>query len=139
MTTRTANECVTQIAVLLKQSLNVDAVFKYDMKPDDANLSTYIAVNNLPFVYGRVVNDVNVLNVNIHAKKLRNGKADVPTLDALLHEVLNLIPVETGVDDCDTLVIDGVHYVTKNHTQPMPDTDGTYFINVQVRAIFSSI
>lgn len=135
----TALKCVTDVSVYIQSKLKKVKVFKYDDKPVNY-VGEYIAVNNLPFVYGKLVNDVNVINVNIHAPKLPNRKDDRIRLEKMLCSILCLFPTECdGIEDNPVTTINGVTYLVKTTSQPMEDSDNTYFINVQLKVTFNDL
>lgn len=129
-------QVVQDLALFLLDKQEVQ-VFKFE-KP--VNFSgEYIVVNHLPFIYGNVVNDSNVLNVNIHVPKLSSGNADVARLTELCNEIYSLIPFNVEQEEEIGVEINSSYYVITSTSNPMEDTDDTYFINLKVKVIFNQL
>lgn len=132
-----ADTYVTELAKHLKTATSLN-VYKYEDKPKETS-GEYIAVNNLPFVYGYAVNDVNILNVNLHVPELEYEQRPATALNALVATILNIIPLQSDSEDFTPLVINNHYYSVRNISQPMKDNDRTYFVNMQVNVTFSNI
>ena len=124
-------------AIALGSGSNITMASQHDDLADFSG--EYIAVNNLPFVYGRVVNDVNVLNVNIHVPELEYERRPATRLNQLIDTVLTHIPLQRDTEDFEPLAINNHYYAVRNISQPMKDNDKTYFVNMQVSVTFSNI
>lgn len=130
----TGEQAVTTLVVYLKRYTDIP-VFKFDDNHGQSKL--YISVHHQNWVYGKTVNDDNIVNINIHAPKLTTGGADRTTLMDMLREVQSIIPTDTNDEESETLYIDGAHYVITSISSPVEDrSDDTYFYNVRVKVIF---
>lgn len=130
-------QAVEDLAVYLHKNLNT-SVFKFE-KTAKYQGSEYIVVNHLPFTFGKVVNSDNMLNVNIHATSNSSGNADILRLSEILTDVSSLIPFESGIEDNAGINIKGVYYSIISVSQPIEDTDKTYFLNLKVKVIINEL
>ena len=99
----------------------------------------YIAVNHLPFTFGQVVNQSNVLNVNIHVPALASGGANIPKLTEILSTITELIPYERSQEEEAGLNLNGFYYSISSISQPIEDKDKTFFLNVRVKQIANQL
>lgn len=129
-------QVVQDLALFLNEKQPV-RVFKFEKSAN--HKGEYIVVNHLPFTYGKAVNDANILNVNIHVPILSSGNADIPKLTEIFSEISSLIPEETEQEDVSGVMINGSYYAISSSSQPMEDTDNTYFINVKVKVIINQL
>lgn len=149
----TGNQCTTDLYNLLKEKLQEAAsseaseewawldsvrVFKDDDRPASYK-GFYIAVNCLPFVYGKVLNSQNVANVNLHAPKLSDGTADRIALNQMLAFISGFIPMESELEEEHGLYLNGVYYVIHSVSRPMDDVDETYLTNVRLSLTFNAL
>lgn len=112
-------------------------VFKFEKMVD--YFGEYIVVNHLPFIYNKVVNDSNVLNVNIHVPALPSGNADILRLMEIYSSVSDFIPFDMEQEEVVGVQIKGSYYSIISTSQPMEDADGTYFLNVKVKVTTNQI
>lgn len=127
---------VEDLALYLHKEQGVK-VFKF-RKPTNFN-GEYIVVNHLPFTYGEVVNDDNILNVNIHAPKLSSGNADIERLTEIYNEIYLLIPCDIGIEEQIGVEINGCYYSIISCSQPIEDEDNTFFLNIKVKVIINQL
>lgn len=129
-------DAVTDLAVHLSKATGIK-VFKYKKKTGFTG--EYIVVNSLPFSFGKVVNDVNVLNVNIHVPDSGSGEVASKRLDELYGEVSKLIPTQNDNEDTGELCLNGSYYSISSDSNPVGDTDGTHFINLKISVMFNDL
>lgn len=129
-------EAVTDLAVYLAKGQTVK-VFKHEKKTGFTG--EYIVVNSLPFAFGKVVNDVNVLNVNIHVPDLSSGEVASKRLGEIYNTITTLIPTQNDNEDSGFLLLNGVYYAISSDSNPIRDTDGTHFINLIVDINFNDL
>lgn len=147
---KTGNQCTTDMFKFLTEQKTAKAaetgyswladvnIYKDDDKPITYK-GQYIAINCLPFVYGKAVNDSNVMNVNLHAPKLSDGTADRTQLNKLVTFIESLFPIENGTEDVVSTQIGGAYYDIHSISNPMEDKDETYFINIRLSLTFNSL
>lgn len=99
----------------------------------------YIVVNHLPFTFGQAVNASNALNVNIHVPALSKGGANIPRLTEVLDIITGLIPFERVQSEVNGLNIDNSYYSISSISQPIEDTDTTFFMNVKIKLITNQL
>lgn len=129
-------EAVQNLALFLHNKQKVK-VFKF--KKTVGFSGEYIVVNHLPFVYNKAVNDSNTLNVNIHVPALSSGDADVIRMTEVYSDICELIPFDMEQEEEVGILIKGSYYSIMSTSQPMEDTDNTYFINVKVKVIINQL
>lgn len=129
-------QIVESLAVYLNENQDV-RVFKFNRIPTYSG--EYIAVNHLPFTYGQVVSSDNVLNVNIHVPSRSSGNADTVRLGEIESSIKKLIPEDSGCEDETGLYLDGCYFSIASTSQPIEDTDGTYFLNLTVKVIINKL
>lgn len=125
---------VTLLAKHLKENSELEVV-KYERSPH--YVGDYVAVNCKPIYLGnRAVNSAS-LNVNIHARKLKSGGADVKKLGRMFDVVSSLIHTDDGTEDGSVTSLGGVDFSIVAVSQPKEDKDDTYYVNVQVNGNFT--
>lgn len=129
-------KAVTDLAVYLSKNTTVK-VFKHEKKTGFTG--EYIVVNSLPFAFGKVVNDDNVLNLNIHVPDQKSGEVDSKRLGEIYAEVAGFIPTQNDTEDTDGLLLDGSYYSISSDSNPIKDTDGTHFINLIIKVKFNDL
>lgn len=102
--------------------------YKYE-KPEKIK-GEYIAVNHLPFVHRYVVGE-GVVNINIHVPKLKSGLPNTKRLAQLSETVVALFPEGTYLDKA--------FYEFLSDSRPTPDSDDTYYVNIQLNVIFNNL
>ena len=129
-------QAVQDLALFLHEEQRIK-VFKFEKT---VGLSgEYIVVNHLPFVFGKTVNDSNALNVNIHVPKLSSGNADILRLTEIYSDICGLLPFDMECEEVVGRLINGVYYCIASISQPIEDTDGTYFLNLKIKVITNQI
>lgn len=129
-------EAVTELALFLHNNLDIK-VFKFEKST--GYIGEYIAVNHLPFKFGKVVNDDTVLNVNVHVPAMKSGGADTKRLSTLIQSVSTLIPTASDIEDDSYLNINNNYYAISTISQPIEDKDNTYFVNVKIVVIYNNL
>lgn len=136
---------VTELALCIKERLSctVDEyeetganVYKY-RKPTNYK-GEYICVNHLPLSFGKSLNDLNYLNVNIHVPETKSGAIPTPRLEALLERILEFLPLACGDEIDESLLLNGHLYSVESVSQPMDEDDSTWFYNLRVKVIFTN-
>ena len=139
------DKLVTELALCVKERLNcaVDEheeslvnVYKY-RKPTGYQ-GEYVCVNHLPLTFGKSLNDLNYLNVNIHVPETKSGAIPTPRLEALLERVLKFLPYSWGEEADRSLELNGHLYSVESVSQPMDEDDSTWFYNLRVKVIFTN-
>lgn len=128
------DKLVTLLAKHIRNNTDL-TVFKYEH--DTHFVGEYVAVNCLPVNLGDSVVNTATLNVNIHARKTSGGLCDIPKLEDMYDVVAPLIPAEDGTEDGSVLFLEGVAFLLKTVSQPKEDKDGTYYVNLKVKADFT--
>ena len=129
-------QAVQDLALYLYKKLDVK-VFKFE-KTVGFN-GEFVVVNHLPFVYGKAANDSNTLNVNIHVPKNESGNANIVRLTEIYSDICYHIPFDTEEEEDVGVLIKGSYYAISSTSQPMEDSDDTYFLNVKVKIITNQI
>lgn len=129
-------KAVQDLALFLHKRQKVK-VFKFEKLVNFSG--EYIVVNHMPFIYGRAVNDSNILNVNIHVPKLSSGNADILRLTEIYSDICFLLPFDMEQEEIVGLLIGDSYYSITTVSQPMEDVDGTYFLNVKVKLVTNQI
>ena len=129
-------QAVEDLALYLHENQKVK-VFKFEKST--GYKGNYIAVNHLPFTFGQVVNQSNVLNVNIHVPALASGGANIPKLTEILSTITELIPYERSQEEEAGLNLNGFYYSISSISQPIEDKDKTFFLNVRVKQIANQL
>ena len=129
-------QAVQDLALFLHKKQKIK-VFKFEKMVDFSG--EYIVVNHLPFVFGKEVNDSNILNLNIHVPTLVSGNADIIRLTEIFEKICNLIPFSIEQEDEMGVLINGAYYSIESVSQPMEDIDSTYFLNIKVKIITNQI
>jgi hypothetical protein len=134
-----ATEAVEALAIYLREqfslALDEDAavpVFKFEKQTALNAESCYVCVNALPFSAGYARNTV---NVNIHAPALPSGEPDTLRLQPLQKIFERVVPrhVEAIENQDEYLMLGGAEFSRICDSQPMKDTDNTFFINNKVK------
>ena len=73
-------KAVTELAVYLSKNTTVQ-VFKHVKTTGFSG--EFMVVNNLPFTRGKAVNDMNILNLNVHVPKTSSGTVNSKRLGEL--------------------------------------------------------
>ena len=129
-------QAVQDLALFLHGKQKVK-VFKFKKTTDYSQ--EYIVVNHMPFIYGKTMNDSNILNVNIHVPKQSSGNANIPRLTEIYSDISSIIPYETEQDDDAGILINGSYYSILSVSQPMEDVDNTYFLNIKIKLVINQI
>lgn len=121
---------VSNVYRVLQQTVASDQlrVFKYEK--ESGYTGSYIVINHLPFVRRDVVEEGTV-NINIHVPKLKDNRPNTAALALLVPGIASIFPEDT--------FIDGAYYEYYCDSRPTPDNDGTYYVNLQLRVIFSNL
>lgn len=125
-------QAVEDLALFLNSKQNV-RVFKFEKQVGFTG--EYIVVNHLPFTFGRLVNDDNILNVNVHTPKLPSDNANIPRLTEIYRSICLLLPYDVEVEEEVGVEIKGNYYSVVSCSQPIEDKDDTYFLNIRVKII----
>lgn len=109
-------------------------IFKDEDKPSTYT-GSYIAINALPFSFGRkVINSDNILNLNIHVPDNQYAQADRPKIQKLQDYIFSLFGFESTIEDDDSgVLINGAYYAVSSASRPMADVDGTHFVNIKIK------
>ena len=102
--------------------------YKYE-RPEKLK-GEYIAVNHLPFVHRREVEE-GVVNVNIHVPKLKSGLPDTRRLAILSQRIVDLFP--------EGKYLDTAFYEFLSDSRPTLDNDDTYYVNIQLNVVFNNL
>lgn len=138
----TGDELVTELAKYVKSEMEKSVeefatgapVFKY-RKPNKHS-GEYIVVNHLPITYGKFLNDLNYLNVNIHVPETKSGAIPQPRLNELRKVLERLIPYKEGTENGAELNLNGHLYMIESVSQPLDDDDHTWFYNFRINVNF---
>ena len=127
-------KAVTELAVYLSKNTTVQ-VFKHVKTTGFSG--EFMVVNNLPFTRGKAVNDMNILNLNVHVPKTSSGTVNSKRLGELQTVIEGLIPWKSECEDTENdLVINGHYYTIEADSNPIEDADNTYFINLKINVTF---
>lgn len=129
-------QAVDCLAVYLHKNQDVQ-VFKYEKTMGFQG--EYIVVNHLPFTFGQLVNSNNVLNVNVHVPALSKGRANVMRMTEIYDNISQLIPNDVNTGSEYGLNLSGSYFSISSVSQPMPDKDNTYFLNIKVKTIINQL
>lgn len=129
-------KAVTDLAVYLSKAIAIK-VFKHEKKTGFTG--EYLVVNCLPFAFGKMVNDVNVLNLNIHVPDSKSGEVASKRLGEIYEDIAELIPTQNDNEDIDGLYLNGSYYSIYSDSNPIKDTDGTHFINLKINVTFNDL
>lgn len=121
---------VTTLAVYLSKGVS-EKVFKYE-KTANYN-GEYIVVNALPFVFGKVHEDNNKLNLNLHVPDKSDGQTDTKRLSDMLSEITSLIPYSSDEEDVEELYVQGMFFSISSDSNAIKDSDNTHFINLKIK------
>lgn len=105
-------------------------VFKYEKEKGYSG--EYIAVNNLPFVHGKVSQTATV-NVNVHVPALASEVPNTKRLTAIAKEVIELF------DYTDGIKLDGAWFKFFSDSRPTPDNDGTFYVNIEIDCTYEDV
>lgn len=119
---------INGVAIPSKDSETSIAVFKYDKA--ERYRGEYIAINHLPFVAEKVIDNA-IVNVNVHVPKLPTNEADTERLGELCDIVRELFPRDTNIN--------GAYYSYYCDSRPTLDNDGTYYVNLKIRVEYSNL
>ena len=125
-------QAVQDLALYLQKNQSV-RVFKFEKTTNFSG--EYIVVNHLPFVFGKVVNDANALNVNIHVPTQSSGSANIPRLTEIRSSICDLLPFDIECEDVVGTLINGSYYSISSISQPIEDIDSTYFLNLRIKIV----
>lgn len=125
-------EAVEILSLYLHEKQDVK-VFKFEKAIK--HKGEYIAINHLPFTFGQLANQNNVLNVNIHVPALTSGGANIPRMTRILSVITGLIPYESEQEEKAGLNLQGSYFSILSVSQPMEDKDGTFFVNIRIKLI----
>ena len=128
---------VTEVVKYLSENLDVRdeshtksiPVYKYERPQKQTG--EYIAVNHLPFVHRRVVEE-GIVNVNVHVPVLKSNLPDIKRLGVLTAAILDLFPEGTYLGDM-------AYYEFLSDSRPTPDEDKTYYVNLQISVTFNNL
>lgn len=130
---RNAIDVVTTLAVFLRERTDY-RIFPYNK--DDDYSGDYIVINNLPFTYGKLVND-NAINVNVHALNNPSGSLNKQNLSRMYQDVVSLIPyTNDSIESDNALILDNISYEIQSDSNVMDDKDNTHFINLRIKVKF---
>lgn len=132
------DDLATSMVGYLRESITDIPVIKGERPPSDKEKS-YIAVNCLKVIYGETLNTSTYMNINVHCRRKTDGTCDTKKLDSMTDIVLGLVPYDNGTEDsvCD-VEIDGDRFTVESVSEPVEDTDGTYYTNIQVKVYFNA-
>lgn len=133
------DDLATNMVGYLRENIKKVLIVKGD-RPTDKKESPYIAVNCLKVIYGDMLNSSTYMNINVHCRSNTDGTCDTKKLDTMTDAVLSLIPYDNGTEDgiCD-VEINGDRFVVESVSDPVEDTDGTYYTNIQVKVYFNAL
>ena len=128
---------VTEVVKYLSENLDVRdeshtksiPVYKYERPQKQTG--EYIAVNHLPFVHRRVVEE-GIVNVNVHVPLLKSNLPDIKRLGVITAAILDLFPEGTYLGDM-------AYYEFLSDSRPTPDEDKTYYVNLQISVTFNNL
>lgn len=108
-------------------------IIKYET---ESPTGEYIAVNHLPFVYGSVVAE-GIVNVNVHVPKLKNNEINTKRLSRLW------MPIADDFRETEEQPygkqLEGAFFSFYSHSRPTLDSDGTYYVNVQIKVTYNNL
>lgn len=131
---KTGHKAVTELALFLKRA-TIYTIYKDD---DRRNVDgEYIALNHLAWVFGKPLNDVNTINLNIHVPELNSGGANRIRMNEILDDIMSLIPTESDDEEDSGLVCNGFEFTISSISNPMEDmSDKSYFYNIRIKTRF---
>lgn len=110
-------------------------IFKYVRR--EKYTGEYIAVNHLPFVYGSEIGE-GIININVHVPRLTTNEPDT----ARLYELWNPIKEHFFVsadEESQPVQLDGADFSFYSHSLPTEDSDGTFYVNIQLKVNFNNL
>lgn len=133
----TGIEAVTAVSVFLNENKAEifgegakGSIFKYEKTT--GYTGEYIAVNNLPFVH-RNSSEEGRINVNVHCPQLKTGQPDTKRLGELAERIISFFEIADG------LRLKEAYYRFMSDSRPTPDSDNTYYVNIQLECIYFDI
>lgn len=90
----------------------------------------YISVNHLPFVHRGAIGE-GVVNINVHVPETKTHEPNTKRLDALTSHIAELFPEDTYIAPA--------YYSFLADSRPTPDSDKTYYINIQLNVRFNNL
>ena len=128
---------VTEVVRYLSQNLDVkdeshtEAIPAYKYERPQKQTGEYIAVNHLPFVHRRVVEE-GIVNVNVHVPVLKSNLPDIKRLATIAEAIVELFPEGTYLGD-------KAYYEFLSDSRPTLDEDKTYYVNLQLQVTFNNL
>ena len=111
-------------------------IFKYVRR--EKYEGEYIAVNHLPFVYGSEIGD-GIVNVNVHVPRLVTNEPDTTRLYSLWQPIKEHFLAKEWNSQPDGRYLQGAYFSFHSHSLPTLDSDGTYYVNVQLKVVFNNL
>lgn len=128
---------VTEVVRYLSENLDVrdeshtEAIPAYKYERPQKQTGEYIAVNHLPFVHRRVVEE-GIVNVNVHVPVLKSNLPDIKRLATITEAIVELFPEGTYLGE-------KAYYEFLSDSRPTPDEDKTYYVNLQLQVTFNNL
>lgn len=104
-------------------------VFKYEI-PEKLTAGDYIAINHLPFVYNREINE-GVVNLNIHCPKTSQNLPDSKKLQTIAKNAIGLFEDDTYLSGC--------YFEFYSISRPTKDNDDTYYVNIKFNVTYNNL
>lgn len=104
-------------------------VYFYEKEVGQKN--EYIVVNHLPFVHRGEVEE-GIVNINVHSKKIKGDMPPAKRLASICSSIVALFKPRG-------IYLDKAYFEFYADSRPTPDSDGTYYVNLQVRVIYNDL
>ena len=126
----TGSKAVTAVWKVLNEALGSETLRIFKSWKQEDWRGEYISLHSLPFVIDGPV-EKGIVNANIHVPKTATNEPDITRMDELVERVIELFPQYT--------LIDGAYYEYLCDSNPVADSDGTFYINTKINVRYNNL